>query len=420
MPRPATGQIIERRGERGTTYALRFRAYGKRYYVTAAARTRAEAETELANILADVRRGIWRPPESTPAVEEPKPEPTFHEFASEWIAAREQEGLSERTIEDYRWALSYHLLPFFREHRLSEITVREVDIYKTAKAAEGVLSPNSINKTLTRLSQVLAAAVEYELIAANPAAGKRRRLKRTKPRRPWVEPEQLPTLLDVAGGKKPLLGGRGRPLIAVMAGAGLRVGEVMALERRDVNLARGKLTVRKSKTDAGVRIVDLTPAVRDELATYLASRPEKRPGDLFFPTLAGRKDNRNNIRRRLLQPAIRRANERLAELGIEPIDKVTPHGLRRTYASLRAAVGDDPAYTATQLGHEDPTFTLRVYTHAVKRRERLVGAEREEFTRAVEWAQWARMGTNDRLDTPVVAPAENGDPQRPHRQRRFG
>jgi hypothetical protein len=111
---------------------------------------------------------------------------------------REREGLGERTIEDYRWALTHHLLPFFAGHLLSEITVREVDRYKTTKAAEGTLSPNSINKTLTRLSQILAVAVDYELLGANTAAGKRRRLKRTRPVRLWVEPEQLPTLLNAA------------------------------------------------------------------------------------------------------------------------------------------------------------------------------------------------------------------------------
>jgi hypothetical protein len=60
---------------------------------------------------------------------------------------------------------------FFENHRLSEIRVREVDRYKTAKASEGVLSANSINKTLTRLSQMLAVAVEYELIAEEPGSG---------------------------------------------------------------------------------------------------------------------------------------------------------------------------------------------------------------------------------------------------------
>jgi integrase len=62
-----------------------------------------------------------------------------------------------------------------------------------------------------------------------------------------------------------------------LAGAGLRVGEVLALERRDVNLAKGTLFIGRSKTEAGVRTVDLIPALRDELATYLAGSPGSRP-----------------------------------------------------------------------------------------------------------------------------------------------
>jgi integrase len=110
-------------------------------------------------------------------------------------------------------------------------------------------------------------------------------------------------------------------------------------------------------------------------------------------------DNRQNIRQRLLHVAIKRANMILVEAGIDPIGNVTPHGLRRTFASLRCAAGDDPAYTASQLGHTDAMFTLRVYTHAVKRRERLSGAERKAFDRAIEWA---RMGTNEDLTALVT------------------
>ena len=110
-----------------------------------------------------------------------------------------------------------------------------------------------------------------------------------------------------------------------------------------------------------------------------------------FPTLKGKKDNRQNVRRRLFVTAIERANKKLVKLGIEPIGKVAPHGLRRTFAALRCVAGDDPAYTAAQIGHEDAAFTLRVYTHAVKRRERLSRTELREFNRALEWAQWAQM-----------------------------
>jgi integrase len=92
--------------------------------------------------------------------------------------------------------------------------------------------------------------------------------------------------------------------------------------------------------------------------------------------------------------AIVRANVRLAELGIDPLSDVRPHGLRR-YASLRTACGDDPVFVSRQIGHEDVRFTLNVYAQSVKRRERMTEAERNEYDRAIEWASWAgSMGTS--------------------------
>lgn len=60
MSRQPTGQVVQdpRRG----TYGLRFRALGKRQFKGLGHCTEAEAEAELQNILADVRRGLWQPP----------------------------------------------------------------------------------------------------------------------------------------------------------------------------------------------------------------------------------------------------------------------------------------------------------------------------------------------------------------------
>lgn len=93
------------------------------------------------------------------------------------------------------------------------------------------------------------------------------------------------------------------------------------------------------------------------------------------------------------------ANEKLEKLDIEPIsDRVTPRSLRRTFASIRAASGDDPVYIAEQLGHTDPRFTLTAYTNAVKRRAKLSGAYLAECKRALAWAavataEWAATGS---------------------------
>ena len=227
---------------------------------------------------------------------------------------------------------------------------------------------------------------------ANPARGRRRRLKAETPRRGYVQPEQLPALLEASDG---YLLGRGRPLLATLAGAGLRIGEALELERRHVNVARGTLTIVRSKTDAGRRTVDLTPALRDELALWLDRCSFKAPTDPAFPTGKGGFDNRQNVRRRLLLPAIEKANTQLAADGIEPITGVGLHGLRRTFATLRCAVGDDPAYTAAQLGHTDARFTMRVYTGATKHRGRLTAAERRAYDQAVQWALMSSAAFTD-------------------------
>jgi len=78
---------MERRAADGSiTFALRFRAYGKRRFVTLgradAGWDHGRAQEELQNVLADVRRGIWMGREEPEPVAEPRPEPTFREFGA--------------------------------------------------------------------------------------------------------------------------------------------------------------------------------------------------------------------------------------------------------------------------------------------------------------------------------------------------
>ena len=162
MAARARGTVLERRRGRTIIFALRFRAYGKRRYLTLGSNrdgwTRQKAEEELQNVLADVRRELWRPP--LPETDETIEEPTFHEFASEWFEAFKDEGVRATTLQDYEWQLCHHLLPYFASHRLSEITIAEVDRYRQLKVREGRLGATSINKTIQRLAQVLDVAME--------------------------------------------------------------------------------------------------------------------------------------------------------------------------------------------------------------------------------------------------------------------
>jgi integrase/recombinase XerC len=286
---------------------------------------------------------------------------------SSWQSRRNRlSRVARPTDEGSRPALSVHLLPFFARHRLSQITEQEVDRYKAAKAAEARLSRNSINKTLTRLSQILEVAVEYKLVGHNPARGKRRRLRPDTPRRASMGADQVAALLESASSPTH----RAMLATAIKAG-GLRVSELTGLRWRDVDLAVSKLRVEASKTQAGVREVEMPPDLCDELKGHKMGLPaDPRPDAFVFPGRDGKRRNRNAVRVRVLGAAIKRANEHLAERELPTIDPdVTFHSLRRTYASLCAEASIDAAWTKEQIGHRSARFTLDVYTSVEHRRQ---------------------------------------------------
>lgn len=222
MPRPAKGQVIEDTRGRTKIYALRFRAYGKREYLSLGTTdegwTFAKAEEELDYILKQVRRGVWSRPQPPPPLVQAI-DPSFHEFASEWLEHKrlelKREGRPENTYDDYRWQLTSHLLPFFRDHRLSEVTIQEVDRYRHEKVrardrirdaqthgqqlSQRPVGNTTINKTIARLAQILDEAIEYGWLDTNPARGRRRRLPRSRPEQTFLELDEVVSLLDAAG-----------------------------------------------------------------------------------------------------------------------------------------------------------------------------------------------------------------------------
>lgn len=398
MPRPATGQIVEPKGSR-KTWGLRVPYQGKRVWVplgtTEEGWTWKRADEERERTMAAIKAGVWTPPAKAAApspVGDTAGEQTFLEFAQEWFE-HEQGEWSPRTVRDYRWALELHVLPFFEDYALSEISIEVVDKFRAAKLKEGKIAPAQINKCIKRVSQILELAVEWKRIPANPAKGKRRKAKEPKVQRTWVEPEQAIALLEEAPQ-------RVRPVIATLIGAGLRVGEAVALEWSDVSLGTSTIKVGEAKTDAGsYREVDIPDGLLRELMDWklrserlLEEWQRSHPGEspVFLtkhPRWGLRRQSEANVSNRL-KTAIRSANKRLAREGIDPIaERVTPHSLRRTYASIRAALRDDPLYVSEQMGHADVRFTLNVYSKAVKRRAKLSGAHLAAFDKALAWAE---------------------------------
>jgi integrase len=415
MARQPTGAVIEHVANDGKTYrSLRFSAYGKRRYVSLGPVSATEAAAKLRHALSDVERKIWQPPAPVAGPAEPEPVPTFHQYAEQWwLRAKLQ--LAAKTRTDYRWRLERHLIPAFGDLRLDAITLDTVENYIAGKLAEGErireaadrgkplqgkvtdslertrmrtlqpLSPRAINMTVTLLAAILESALERELIARNPAKGRGRRVTEHKPARSYLAgAAQIESLLDAAGeldreATKERAHLDRRATLATMIYAGLRIGEVCSLRWRDVDLGGGWLAIAESKTDAGVRKVKIRGALRDELLA-VRSRRDVDQDAYVFPTRTGRRQYEAKVRTATLGGAVKRANARLAKRGLQALPAgLTPHSLRRTFATILYALGEVPPVVMAEMGHTSPALALRIYAQA----ERLSVDEREQLAALV-------------------------------------
>ncbi len=233
---------------------------------------------------------------------------------------------------------------------------------------------------ITLLGQILQQALDYELIDRNPVrvGGRSARfLKRSRPNRTFLEVDEYMALFEAAGAlvaeaRSDFKGLGRRAMMATLGLAGLRISEMVDLRVAQVDLQRGRFKLADAKTEAGVREVEVSLYLRDELLEHLMDRQcrklSMRPTDYFFGTATGGRRDPDRFRDRILARYVERASATRAEQGLAPLPPITPHSLRRTWATFAAMIGRDPKWIAAQIGHTSPSFTFSVYQQVATRR----------------------------------------------------
>jgi integrase len=342
--------------------------------------------------------------------------------------------LREREAIDRAAAGGTPLTEEYYDHRLA----------KHYRRGRRGLSNSSINKVLGGVRRVLREAKRRHLIEHNPLDDSDCFLRTRVPSRSFLELVQIEALLDAArliDSEHPGLSWRdvcairaderpatqlarmfgvsetlirrirrgeiwqreGRrhvarlPVIATLVLAGPRIKEACLLDAPDdIDLAGRGVRIPRVKTDAAERVVPMVPALHEILLADRAERgaPAAAPA---FPTRNGTRQNPNNVRARLLAGVHQRANALLAQRGQRQIGHLTPHTLRRTFASLLAEVGVSPRRAMYLIGHADPTLTMRVYQQVLdlgsgglEALERVLGCGPDEA--CATWSERADWG----------------------------
>jgi integrase len=324
---------------RGGSYAVAFRERGR-------------LRTRQFRTLSEARRFTGR---AASGETRPDSREAFNRYAERWLASyrgRTAKGLTAGTRESYCDAIKRLAVPFFGTVRLEHIDAPLLGDY-IAHLTKKRMAPATVRRYFAVMRALLATAVAEGLLAHNPATGVRVIVRDRRPAVPArLTPEQTQALLAAMPAAH-------RDLAWVLAATGLRISEALGARWGDLGTAPGggpvlRVVRESTKTDAGARLIPLTPDTARMLTRRRSEARYAADGDPIFPSDAGTPMDARSYRKRVFNPARKAAG----------VPWATPHKLRHGLASLMAERGYSAAQIAAQLGHADGgALALRVYVH---------------------------------------------------------
>ena len=313
--------------------------------------TVAEAKAWRQESQVALRRGSLRAP--SPA--------TLNEAASGWLEAakagivrtRSGDRYKPSTLRSYEQALRTKILPELGRLRLTAVSSTILQDLVDRLGAAG-LAPSTIRNAILPLRAIYRRAQGRAEVAVNPTL--KLALPAVRGRRERVaRPAEAVDLLQAL----PL---GERALWASAFYAGLRLGELQALDWLQVDLDQNLIYVERSwdriagfiepKSRAGKRRIPLTTTLRAHLLSHRLQQGTGGRG-LIFPNSRGD---------RPFNPATanNRARTAWANANLQPI---TLHECRHTYAAYMIAAGVNAKSLSTYMGHSSITITLDRYGH---------------------------------------------------------
>ncbi|HVO67410.1 MAG TPA: tyrosine-type recombinase/integrase [Syntrophales bacterium] len=267
---------------------------------------------------------------------------SFERFAWEWFNVYVKSNNKFSEIRSKKMILKNHLIPHFGKTGIGQITSFQVEQFKSQKKENG-LTDKSINNFLTVLSKSLKTADEWYGLGNIP---KIRMLKAAPQRYDFLTLEESETLLSHAEGIW-------HEMLLMGLKAGLRYGEIRALEWSDINWGTGRITIRRavyrdvidSPKSNKERHIPMTSQIRSVL------EKRKKKSGFVFADEKGYLLEENKPRRALIK-ICRKAG--LREIGW--------HVLRHTFASHLVMAGASLKAIQELLGHSSIQTTMR-YAH---------------------------------------------------------
>lgn len=359
------------------------------------AQQRRQAEKALHQLEADVENGKARANQNM----------TVDDLAALWMRRHVLANLSPVTAKNYKHLLDRRILPKLgsipvekvtpgviadfmaairEEGRISQLKPEEKlktkrrpsDVARLAKKPDAPLSDKTLRTYYDTLFQMFEKAVRWEILWRNPVAAVDRPRFRSKPVK-FLDDDQAVQLLRALQGEENM---SFRCAVLLALTCGLRLGEVGALTWADVNWKKCTIDISKAAKytpAAGSFVGDTKSESSDRTITLPAG----------MMALLDETKKHHDYLAEFLGDRWRGVGRIVCSWDGSPLHHDTPskqfrtfadkhgftgvrfHDLRHTHATLLFASNIDAVAVASRLGHAKADTTLRIYAHALKRRD---------------------------------------------------
>lgn len=290
----------------------------------------------------------------------------FNEHIRKWFNSTYKRSVAETTAETRWYSIEKHILPYFHNQMLDNITARMIDEFYNDKLDEGLAS-KTVREYHNLLNRAFTQAIKWSLIKENPVNEATPPKIQTKEVTPWTK-EQTETFLRLVKESED------EAFYVVAIFTGMRRGEILGLKWEDIDLYQGKIHVQRSlarvkgkglilkdvKTKKSKRQIAISPYVVFVLKKHREKQlswSKKMNGEfieqgIVFSAMNGNLKDPNN--------QLRQFNKYIKQAGVP---KVTIHDLRHLHATLMLKNGENPKVVSERLGHSRVGITLDIYSH---------------------------------------------------------
>ena len=297
----------------------------------------------------------------------------FEDFWKMYCADMETR-LREHTMRTKKYIVELKILPYFGNKRVNDITAADIRQWQNELIKMGY-SPTYLKTINNQLSAIFNYAVRYYDLKSNPCAKAGSMGKSKAEEMDFWTGEEFRRFIDSVMNKR-----LSYMAFMTLYWTGMRMGELLALNPKDVDLEKRTISITKSyqrlgkkdvitppKTPKSKRVITIPEFLAADIKDYMDSLYELQENDRLFP-----------ITKYYLEHEMQRG---IKESGVK---RIRVHDLRHSHASMLIELGFSPLEIANRLGHEKVETTLNTYAHLypnkqTKLAERLDSEYREDL-----------------------------------------